>query len=119
MAQPMISVETVLQITSGACASEYDGIDAGVELIRQQHLIPAGTTVRGLLLAAGMVDAIAAVEANELGLSSHGKRVWLDDETTDADRVELMEPVRADAKAERAQRVTADRARRKTRFGRT
>lgn len=115
----MIMVETVLQTASCDCASGYDGIDAGFELIRQQHRIPAGTTVRGLLLAAGMVDAIAAVESKALGLSSHGRRVWLDDETMDADRLELMEPVRADAKAERAQRVTADRARRKTRFGRT
>ena len=109
----MISVETVLQVAAPPAGCEPD-----FTLVRQQHRIAAGTTVRGLLRFAGMDDAIAAVEAGLLGLSSHGKRVWLDDPVADGARLELVAPIRADAKAARSLRVAADRARRKTRFGR-
>ena len=74
-------------------------------------------SVETVLQAAGLDAAIAAVESGALGLSCHGKRAWLDDVPSDGGRVELVAPIRADAKALRAQRVADDRARRRTRFG--
>jgi putative ubiquitin-RnfH superfamily antitoxin RatB of RatAB toxin-antitoxin module len=111
-ARPAISVETVLQAAPAGA-----GAEPGFALVRQQHRIRAGTTIRGLLQAAGLDAAIAAVESGALGLSCHGKRAWLDDVPSDGSRVELVAPIRADAKAARAQRVADDRARRRTRFG--
>ena len=63
-----------------------------------------------------LVD-IAAIETGALGVSCHGKRAWLDDVLADGQRVEMVAPIRADAKAARMQRVSADPARRKARFG--
>lgn len=96
----MIRVETVLQ--------------AGTELVRQQHRVPPGTTIRGLLERAGLADAANRVTRGELGLSCHGRRAWLDDELRDGARVELVLPIRADARAARVARVASARERRRT-----
>ena len=94
----MIRVETVLQ--------------EGGDLCRQQHRVPDGTTIRQLLERAGLADAIGRITAGSLGLSCHGRRAWLDDPLADGSRVEMVLPVRADARAARRQRVAAARARR-------
>jgi putative ubiquitin-RnfH superfamily antitoxin RatB of RatAB toxin-antitoxin module len=94
----MIRVETVLQ-------EEAD-------LFRQQHRVPAGTTIRQLLDRAGLADAIERIAGGALGLSCHGRRAWLDDPLADGARVEMVRPVRADARAARRQRVAAGRAER-------
>jgi putative ubiquitin-RnfH superfamily antitoxin RatB of RatAB toxin-antitoxin module len=101
----MISVQTVLQVASGT------------DLVRQQHRTPSGTTIRELLQRAGLQETIAGIESGMLGLSCHGKRAWLDDRLVDGDRVEMIQPIRADAKAARVQRVATDRARRRARPG--
>lgn len=108
----MISVETVLQDARapGAGAPWPD-------LTRQQHRVPAGTTIRELLRRAGLAGAITRIESGGLGLACHGKRAWLEDVLPDGARVEVVEPIRVDAKAARMQRVAADRARRRARFG--
>ena len=120
----MISVETVLQ---AGCAAGADdgGSPAGTawagtaqpSIVRQQHRIATGTTIRALLRQAGLDAAITRIEAGALGLSCHGRRAWLDDSLADGARVEMVEPIHADAKAARRQRVAADQARRRTRFG--
>jgi putative ubiquitin-RnfH superfamily antitoxin RatB of RatAB toxin-antitoxin module len=89
----------------------------GTELHRQQHRVPAGMTIRQLLERAGLAEAAAQVAAGRLGLSCHGRRAWLDDPLTDGARVELVLPVRADARAERMRRVAAARARRRATAG--
>ncbi len=94
----MIRVETVLQEADGLC--------------RQQHRVPDGTTIRQLLDRAGLAGAADRIAAGTLGLSCHGRRAWLDDPLVDDARVEMLLPVRADARAERRQRVAAERARR-------
>jgi putative ubiquitin-RnfH superfamily antitoxin RatB of RatAB toxin-antitoxin module len=105
---PMISVETVLQLPGDPAGRE-------TALDRAQHRLPEGTTIRQLLRRAGLADAAARIETGVLGLSCHGKRAWLDDVLVDGARVEMVEPIRADAKAARMQRVAADRARRRAR----
>ncbi|MEO6269497.1 MAG: RnfH family protein [Lautropia sp.] len=109
---PMISVESVLQVDPS-----MDGAGPGPGLARQQHRIAEGTTIRQMLQQAGLNFAIVDIEAARLGLSCHGRRAWLDQLLADADRVEIVAPIRADAKAARTRRVAADRARRKLRFG--
>ncbi len=107
-----ISVESVLQVDPA-----MDGAGSGPGLARQQHRIAEGTTIRQLLQQAGLDFVITDIDASRLGLSCHGRRAWLDQVLADADRVEIVAPIRADAKAARARRVAADRARRKLRFG--
>jgi putative ubiquitin-RnfH superfamily antitoxin RatB of RatAB toxin-antitoxin module len=97
----VIGVQTVLQV--GPSPSP---------LVRQQHRIPAGVTIRTLLRQAGLQEVIGRVEVGTVGLARHGRRAWLDDVLLDGDRVELVEPINADAKAARAERVATDRSRR-------
>ena len=92
----MIRVETVLQ--------------EGTALYRQQHRVAEGTTIRQLLDGAGFAGVAERITAGSLGLSCHGRRAWLDDRLVDGTRVEMVLPVRADARAARRQRVAADRA---------
>ena len=94
----MIRVETVLQEAGALC--------------RQQHRVPDGTTIRQLLDRAGFAGAAERIAAGTLGLSCHGRRAWLDDRLVDGARVEMVLPVRADARAARRQRVAAERAKR-------
>ena len=53
-----------------------------------------------------------AIEAKALGLSRFGRRAWLDDPLRPDDRVEVLCPILADAKAARFARVAKSRAER-------
>ena len=107
-APAMIAVETVVQTAPslGACAGPC-------VLVHQQHRVPAGTSIRALLRRAGMEEAVLRIENGTSGLSRHGMRAWLDDIVRDGERVEVVRPINADAKAARAGRVAADRLRRR------
>ncbi len=112
----MISVETVVQVQARPQAA--GGSEAGWDgLVRQQHRVAAGTSIAALLRQADMAPAAAAIAAGSLGLAVHGRRAWLDDILADGNRVEIVAPIDADAKAARAERVAADRNRRRARFG--
>ena len=104
---PMISVQTVLQAERGE----------PLPILHQQHRVAGGTTIRELLRQAGLDPTVTLIESGALGLALHGQKAWLDDVLRDGSRVEVLEPVNANAKAARAERVAADRGRRKTRFG--
>ncbi len=103
----MIIVQTVLQAEDG---------DA-LPIVRQQHRVAGGTTIRRLLQLAGLEQSLALIESGARGLAVHGQKAWLDDVLRDGSRVEVVARVNADAKAARAERVAADRAGRKSRFG--
>ena len=55
---------------------------------------------------------VQAIEAKALGLSRFGRRAWLDDPLRPDDRVEVLCPILADAKAARFARVAKSRAER-------
>ena len=55
---------------------------------------------------------VQAIEAKALGLSRFGRRAWLDDPLRPNDRVEVLCPILADAKAARFARVAKSRAER-------
>ena len=55
---------------------------------------------------------VQAIEAKALGLSRFGRRAWLDDPLRADDRVEVLCPILADAKAARFARVAKSRAER-------
>ena len=55
---------------------------------------------------------VQAIEAKSLGLSRFGRRAWLDDPLRPDDRVEVLCPILADAKAARFARVAKSRAER-------
>lgn len=55
---------------------------------------------------------VQAIEARALGLSRFGRRAWLDDPLRPDDRVEVLCPILADAKAARFARVAKSRAER-------
>ena len=57
-------------------------------------------------------DLVQAIEARALGLSRFGRRAWLDDPLRPDDRVEVLCPILADAKAARFARVAKSRAER-------
>ena len=57
-------------------------------------------------------DLVQAIEAKALGLSRFGRRAWLDDPLRPDDRVEVLCPILADAKAARFARVAKSRAER-------
>lgn len=98
------------------------------ELFRSVHRVPAGTTIRQLLRLAcpapgveaqphghgqptGADQLIADIENRTRGLSRHGRRAWLDDVLVEANRVEVMLPIVADARKARFERVAKNRAR--------
>lgn len=82
------------------------------ELVRTQHRVPLGTTIRQLLQVGQGADLIPGIEAKALGLSRFGRRAWLDDPLRPDDRVEVLCPILADAKAARFARVAKSRAER-------
>jgi len=102
----MIRVQSVVQVEAGT---------PPWPLLRQEHRVPDGTSVRELLCRGGLAQVIARIDSGALGLACHGKRAWLDDILQDGWRVEVMEPINVDAKAQRTQRVAVDRARRRSR----
>ena len=55
---------------------------------------------------------VQTIEARALGLSRFGRRAWLDDPLRPDDRVEVLCPILADAKAARFARVAKSRAER-------
>ena len=57
-------------------------------------------------------DLVQAIEAKALGLSRFGRCAWLDDPLRPDDRVEVLCPILADAKAARFARVAKSRAER-------
>jgi putative ubiquitin-RnfH superfamily antitoxin RatB of RatAB toxin-antitoxin module len=105
-----VGVETVLQAPTSA-----DPANAGLPLLQQQHRVPFGTTIRRLLQSAGFQDVVDRIDGGKLGLSVYGKRAWLDDVLSDGSRVEVVAPIRVDAKAARVARAAADRSRRRGR----
>ncbi len=135
-AREMISVETVVQAvapggaagdaTGGAAADAVGGgmiaaastdLQPPPLLLRQQHRVSEGTTIRGLLGgAAGLSEVLEGIENGRLGLSVYGKRAWLDDILVDGSRIEVVAPIQADAKAARVARAAADRGRRRSRL---
>lgn len=126
LGKAMISVQTVLQDSAAAVGSAVPGGNGASNatpppmthpIMRQQHRLAAGMSIRQLLCQAGLEAAITRINSGELGLSCHGKRAWLDDILADGSRVEMVEPIQADAKAQRARRVAEDRRRRSARFG--
>ena len=82
------------------------------ELVRTLHRVPLGTTIRQLLQVGQGADLIPAIETKALGLSRFGRRAWLDDPLRPDDRVEVLCPILADAKAARFARVAKSRAER-------
>ncbi|MGE0802280.1 MAG: RnfH family protein [Lautropia sp.] len=102
----MIAVETVIQR------------DGDAPLARACHRVPAGTTIRTLLQAAGERGAIARIEARMLGLAVFGRRAWLDDPLADGDRVEVVAGIVADIRSARSARVAAARARQRAALAR-
>lgn len=82
------------------------------ELVRTLHRVPPGTTIRQLLQVGQGADLIPGIEAKSLGLSRFGRRAWLDDPLRPDDRVEVLCPILADAKAARFARVAKSRAER-------
>ena len=106
----MIGVQTVVQ----ASPSE-DPASLGLPLLRQQHRVMPGTTIRQLLQATGLQQVAARIDDGKLGLSVYGKRAWLDDVLFDGSRVEVLAPIQADAKTARLARAAADRSRRRGR----
>ena len=83
------------------------GEDAEPSLISSLHRVRADTTIRRLLEDLGQSTVVQRIEARELGLARHGRRAWLDELLVDGDRVEIVRPIVADARAARFARVAA------------
>ncbi len=147
-----LMVELVIQhpeAVSLEATSPEAGQPVRYELVRTQHRVPLGTTIRQLLQRAAasnlqtpnvpgtspamlhpaprVDDAspgaacpggdepsnlVQAIEAKALGLSRFGRRAWLDDPLRPDDRVEVLCPILADARAARFARVAKNRAER-------
>lgn len=105
-----LMVELVIQYPEAA--SPEAGQPVRYELVRTQHRVPLGTTIRQLLQVGQGADLIPAIEAKAQGLSRFGRRAWLDDPLRPDDRVEVLCPILADAKAARFARVAKSRAER-------
>lgn len=96
--------------SSGSSADAHDPADAGVPVDAGQSEREGNSSGA----ADGRVQAgrlIADIETKARGLSRHGRRAWLDDLLIDADRVEVMLPILADARKARFERVAKNRAR--------
>ena len=110
-----LMVELVIQHPEAAsleATSSEAGQPVRYELVRTQHRVPLGTTIRRLLQVGQGADLIPGIEAKALGLSRFGRRAWLDDPLRPDDRVEVLCPILADAKAARFARVAKSRAER-------
>ena len=147
-----LMVELVIQhpeAVSLEATSPEAGQPVRYELVRTQHRVPLGTTIRQLLQRAAASNLqtpqvpeiptapqhptprgddaslgaaypggdepcslVQAIEAKALGLSRFGRRAWLDDPLRPDDRVEVLRPILADAKAARFARVAKSRAER-------
>lgn len=98
---PQLAVELVVQTRD----------EAGYQLQRSQHRRPAGTTIRQLLQGHPEGSTlVTGIEGRTLGLSRFGRRAWLDDPLLADDRIEILQPLLADARAARFARVAQARA---------
>ncbi|MDO4233025.1 MAG: RnfH family protein [Lautropia sp.] len=100
----LISVELVVQ------QEVPDTSPRAYTLDRSMHRVASGTTIRQLI-SQHAANLATDIEARHRGLSRFGKRAWLDDPLQPDDRIEIMLPILADAKAARFQRVAQTRAR--------
>lgn len=99
----LIAIELVVQHAA------TDTTPSAHTLDRSMHRVPAGTTIRQFL-GQQAASLIADIDTRQRGLSRFGKRAWLDDPLHADDRIEIMLPVLADAKAARFERVARARA---------
>ena len=109
---PAAALMVELVIQHPEAASPEAGQPVRYELVRTQHRVPLGTTIQQLLQVGQGADLIPGIEAKALGLSRFGRRAWLDDPLRPDDRVEVLRPILADAKAARFARVAKSRAER-------
>lgn len=100
-----IAIELVVQHEAPAA----DATPSACTLDRSMHRVPTGTTIRQFLERQA-ANLIADIDARQRGLSRFGKRAWLDDPLLADDRIEIMLPILADAKAARFERVARARA---------
>ena len=106
---------TIRQLLQRAAASDRQTLLVSGSSPAPQH--PTSRTDEAGLGAAcpGGVEPcnlVQAIEAKALGLSRFGRRAWLDDPLRPDDRVEVLCPILADAKAARFARVAKSRAER-------
>ncbi len=90
------------------------GQEASAREFASQVLDVKGRNAQDGTQSAGQMAAtlIAAIEQKRLGLSRFGRRAWLDDPLRPDDRVEVLCPILADARAARFARVAKSRAER-------
>lgn len=82
--------------------------DAPRQTTHQQQLLPAGSTVREALLAAGWLQGESDTR---IDVGVWGQRVPMDHVLRDRDRVELYRPLQVDPKEARRQRYRKQPAR--------
>ena len=106
---------TIRQLLQRAAASDRQALLVSGSSPAQQHPTsrmdeagPGSARPRG----DEPCSLVQAIEAKALGLSRFGRRAWLDDPLRADDRVEVLCPILADAKAARFARVAKSRAER-------
>ena len=98
-----------------AVASSLQVLQVPETPVAPQHPTPRGDDASlGAAYPGGdePCSLVQAIEAKALGLSRFGRRAWLDDPLRPDDRVEVLCPILADAKAARFARVAKSRAER-------
>ena len=106
---------TIRQLLQRAAASDRQALLVSGSSPAQQHPTPrVDDASPGAACPGGdeSCNLVQAIEAKALGLSRFGRRAWLDDPLRPDDRVEVLCPILADAKAARFARVAKSRAER-------
>ena len=106
---------TIRQLLQRAAASDRQALLVSGSSPAQQHPTPrVDDASPGAACPGGdePCSLVQAIEAKALGLSRFGRRAWLDDPLRPDDRVEVLCPILADAKAARFARVAKSRAER-------
>ena len=80
------------------------------EVQEQALTLPAGSTVRDALVAAGLLDTALAL-ADQGGVGVWGRKAPLDRPLEERDRIELWRPLRVDPKLARRERFGQQGAR--------
>jgi len=78
----------------------------------QSVAMPPGSTVRDALLASGVLQAFSEIDLETAPVGIFSRRVELDAEVTDGDRVEIYRPLQlspAEARRRRAKRKKVNR----------
>jgi len=78
----------------------------------QSVAMPPGSTVRDALLASGVLQAFSEIDLESAPVGIFSRRVELDAEVTDGDRVEIYRPLQlspAEARRRRAKRKKVNR----------